>query len=213
MTIGPDLKEAISEIGVTVSIFKDNGNNTNSVISGERILYKANSQATKPFIREFFLEAQTPYDTQANAGDVLGFDATNDKYIIMNSTPVLFENEVIKNDVVLYKCNVSGEIQRVSGETRGQWNATTLKKSVTWETIRSNAYALQTEGIYGNAELPEAPIGAIPDVKHELYIPSSYGIQKLDRYQPVSGEYYRVEAVFHRRYDSVDVAVLKDDTR
>ena len=210
MTIGPDLKEAISEIGVTIDIYKTNGSSYDT-ISDEHILYKDNSQATKPFIREFFLEAETSYDTQSKSGDVIRFVSTNNKYIIMNATPVLFEDEVIKNDVVLYKCNVSGEILRLSGE--GSWNRITMKKTPVWETVRADAFALQTEGIYGNSDLPEAPLGAVPDIKHELYIPTSFGIRELDRYQPVSGEYYRVEAVFHRRFDNVDVVVLQDDTR
>jgi len=210
MSIGPDLKEAISEIGVSIDIFKTN-ETSYSIISGEHILYKANSQATKPFIREFFLEAETSYDTLSNSGDVVRFTTTNNKYLIMNSTPVLFEDEIIKNDIVLYKCNVSGEILRLSGE--GSWNRTTMRKTPVWEVIRTDAFALQTEGIYGNSDLPEAPLGAIPEIKHELYIPTSFGIQELDRYQPTSGEYYRVEAVFHRRFDKVDVVVLQDDTR
>ncbi len=211
MTIGPDLKEAITEIGVSIFLYKDNGDNTDTIISGEHVLYKANSQATKPFIREFFLEAETTYDTQSRAGDVIRFVSTGNKYMLMNATPVLFEDEVIKNDVVLYKCNVSGEILRLSGEST--WDRTTMRKNPQWQQIRTNAYALQTEGIYGNSDLPEAPLGAVPEIKHELYIPNSYGIKELDRYQATSGEYYRVEAVFHRRFDSVDVAVLQEDTR
>ena len=211
MTIGPDLKEAITEIGVSIDLYKDNRDGTDTTIEGEHVLYKANSQATKPFIREFFLEAETAYDTQSKAGDVIKFVPTGNKYMLMNSTPVLFEDAVIKNDVVLYKCNVSGEILRLSGESA--WNRSTMRKNPQWQQIRANAYALQTEGIYGNSDLPEAPLGAVPEVKHELYIPNSYGIKELDRYQATSGEYYRVEAVFHRRFDSVDVAVLQEDTR
>lgn len=209
MTIGPDLKEAIEEIGTAVDIFQ-NGDSS-SLVSGEYIIFKANTQATKPFIREFFLEAEISYDSESKAGDVLNFSTTGNKYIIMNSTPVLFENEVIKNDIVLYKCNVSGEILRISGES--SWNRTTMRKSPSWQSIKANAYALQTEGIYGNADLPEAPLGAIPKIRYELYIPQAYGIRELDRYQTASGEYYRVEAVFHRRFDKVDVAVLQEDTR
>jgi len=58
MTIGPDIKEAIVEVGTRFVIERDSGD-----ITGEYLNFKSNAQVTKPFIREFFLEAEFCYDT------------------------------------------------------------------------------------------------------------------------------------------------------
>ena len=63
-------------------------------------------------------------------------------------------------------------------------------------------------------DLLDDPSSAILEIDRQaLYIPSSAGIQVLDRYQPASGEYYRVEAVKSRRYPAVDLVIVGEDTR
>ena len=56
-------------------------------------------------------------------------------------------------------------------------------------------------------------LGTIGIEKHEMYIPSIYYVQELDRFSPASGEYYRVESIKQRRFKGVDVVVLSEDTR
>jgi len=112
MTIGPDIKEAIQEVGATFHVLRDGGN-----LSGEWLDISPNAQVTKPFIREYFQEAAFYYDTLAIPGDVIVLDETSDPFVIMNLTPTLFENTTIENAGVLYKCNKSGELWRPSGET------------------------------------------------------------------------------------------------
>ena len=51
------------------------------------------------------------------------------------------------------------------------------------------------------------------DKLHEMYVPSSLGVQALDRIRISSSEYYRVETVKPRRYSAVDVIELGVDTR
>lgn len=206
MTIGPDLKETFQEVGVAYTILRDAGN-----ISGEYSPVKLNRQATKPFIREFFLESSSSYDTASIAGDVIRFNATDNHYMIMNKTATIFENEVINHECVLYKCNVvSGEIQRASGEV---WSTQTYHKVPSWPTVKTLCKALQTESLFGYSLETDQELGLLGLREDELYIPSSYGIQINDRWQPASGEYYMVAAVRPRRFQSVDVAIIKEDTR
>ena len=45
MTIGPDIAEAIDEVGTSFIIVRDSGN-----VTGEYLYFKPNAQVTKPFI-------------------------------------------------------------------------------------------------------------------------------------------------------------------
>ena len=101
MTIGPDIEEVLDEVGTKYTILRDSGN-----ITGEYTYTKTNSQATKPFIREFFLEGTMQYDTYVGSGDIIEFTTTGKRYLVSHITPTLFENTVIRYEVVLYLANV-----------------------------------------------------------------------------------------------------------
>ena len=206
MTIGPDIKEVLAEVGTAFSIVRESG-----TVAGGYLDITPNTQVTKPFIREFFLEVMLSYDTGVQTGEVVELDVPGTKHMLANKTADMFENEVIKYDGVLYQCNVSGELLRPSGEV-DSWDEN-YKRADHWTTVKDPCYALLTTPIHGGELETDEPIGLLDMKRQEMYIQSSIGIQKLDRYQPVSGEYYRVEAVKKRRYPGIDVVLLGEDTR
>jgi len=200
--IGNDIKAAYIEVGTSYDVLRD------SVVgSGEYLLYELNAQVTKPFIREYFLDASLPYDTSGEAGDVLRF-RDGSCFLLMNKTPFEVENIAVEYSAVLYKANVSGELLRPSGEV---WNSQ-YQKVPAYEQIKTNCYALLTESLF-RYELSEQDFGNLLVLKDELYIPKRYGIQINDRYSPVSGEYYKVSTVKTRGFPGVDIAILEEDTR
>jgi len=204
--LGCDIKELYEDIGVAFTMIIGG----NVEIPGGYMQYNLNRQVTKPFIREFFLEAFLPYDTTVAAGEVLRFDVTSDTYMVMNKTPQTFENEIIQYHAVLYKCNVSGELQRVSGET---WDAN-YQMNPAWLPVRTNAYGLMTEALYGHDLETDEELGQLGLENHELYLPKEVGMRLLDRYIPYSGEFpYKIETLKTRRFPSVYVAELAKDTR
>lgn len=205
MTIGPEIKEVLQEVGATYTILREGGN-----ITGEKTYYKTNSQVTKPFIREFFLEAWFQYDTQAVGGDYIQFDTTGDIFIVMNSTPYLFENTAIRYDVVLYKCNLLIDILRPF-EAEG-WDAN-YQKPTTWQHIGTQKPALITTPLYGHDLATDEELGYLGLEVHEMYAPVNLGIITLDRIRLTSTEYYRVETIKPRRYKDVNVFELGEDTR
>ncbi|TRO55554.1 hypothetical protein E2P64_06865 [Candidatus Bathyarchaeota archaeon] len=204
MTIGPDIKEAIVEVGTKYTILRDSGN-----ITGEYLDYETNAQVTKPFIREFFLESTLCYDSRVVPGDVIQFVTTSEKYIVMNHTPEMFENSIITYATVLYKANVTFDIFRPS-EVR---DSHTYHVSTIWSLIGSSKAGLLTSPLYGIDLDTDEQLGLIGLQLHELYVPSSYGIKVLDRLRLSNGEYYRVEALKKRRYQDVDVVEVGQDTR
>lgn len=205
MAIGADIKEVFEDVGTAYTILRTSGN-----ISGEYLDFSVNRQVTKPFIRAFFLEASIAYDTVSIAGDILQFDTTNDKYILMNKTPELFENAIVTNECILYKCNVSGELSRPTTSDR---SAQTYLKTDVFNSVKSDCNALMTEQLFGHDLDTDEELGMIGIQKHELYLPSSIGAEVLDRYEGSSGEYFMVTSIKKRRFDAVSVCNMEEDTR
>lgn len=208
MSIGPDISEVLEEVGIAIIIEDVDGNQT----TGEYTYAKSNSQVTKPFIREFFIEGWLVYNTSASAGDYLIFSVSNNKYIVMNKSPQIFENEIIKNDVVLYKTNEVVDIFRPSQEESDR-SSQTYHLETSWTKVKDDIDVLITTSLFGHDLNDDLALGQISIEKHEMYIPSEVGIQPLDRVRVSSQEYYLVESVKPRRYENVDVIALVEDTR
>jgi hypothetical protein len=203
--IGLDIKDMLEDVGTPFDIIRDTGN-----ISDGYLLYKTNAQVTKPFIREFFLETIMSHDTPAVGGDVLAFDDDSGRaFIVMNKTPENIEGECYLNNGVLYKCNVSGELLRPSGEATNE----NYRARTTWDSIRTECYGLLTPKLFGTDVDNDAPIGRLNLEALNLYTPAKFGVSINDRYSHVSGEYYRVDEIERRSFDGVDVCHLSVDTR
>ncbi len=210
MSFGPDIKETLQEIGTSFTILREAGN-----VTGEYLYYKTNRQVTKPFVREYFLEAIFQHDSVAVSGDVIAFNSDTRKFLVAVMTPRNFESEAFDNQCTILKCNVSGELQRyvVSGETiDDQWNDD-YEQNFEWSTIKSNCHGLLTEELFGNFVDQESPAGQMLNKSMILYVPSNVGIQTLDRYVSISGEAWKVEDVERYVYEGVDIAHVEIDER
>jgi hypothetical protein len=205
MAIGSDIKEVLREVGNTITIKRDSGD-----ITGEYTMYKPNAQVTKPFIREFFLEGWLSYDTQAVVGDIVEFPTTGDRYIVMNSSPVMLENIVWRYDAVFYKTNEVADILRPS---EGNWPTATYHRSTDWTYVKRQVDLLITTPLYGAELESDQQLGQIGLEIHEMYVPTSIGVEALDRIRISSNIYYQVETVKPRRYNGVDVVELGEDSR
>ncbi len=207
MSIGFDIADVFTEIGTQFNIKQASGETD---VAGGYLDFEMNRQVTKPFIREVFLECFFAYDTLVNAGDVIEFqDGTDRRFMVMNKTQENFENESILYEGVLYKCNVSGELLRASGEVFDS----NYVQTTNWDPIRTEAYACLSDRLFGTSLEQDEDIGQFNIESQLLYLPHSYGIQPLDRYSPRSGEYYKIETIATRRFDNVDVCYLVEDTR
>lgn len=207
MSIGPDIKEVLVEIGSPFTILRA------TTISGEYLRHKPNKQVTKPFILEFFLETELSYDTQVVPGDVVSVPSLNSKYLVMHKQGLDLEGQIYKYDSILYKANVSGEILREVLSTDDDTEFTqTYHRETVWNSVKTPAYGLLTESFFGN-ELDQQDFAQLNIAKNELYLPSNYGIRIMDRYSPASGEYFKVTAVKKRVYSNIDVVNVEEDTR
>jgi len=201
MTLGVDIKEVLADVGMSITILRDAGN-----ITGEYIYGKINKQVTKPFIREFFMEAWLASDSQAVGGDVVQL-SDGRIFIVMNKTPSMFEDAIYRYDSVLYKCNTVAILQRPT-ETRVNYTITT-----TFPAIQETVNALITESLYGNELDTDEELALLGISSEDCYVSSSVGVERQDRFWISDSEYYQVEVVRTRRFDGVDLIVLGEDTR
>lgn len=205
MTVGPDIKEVLQDVGVKIKI-----HTISRFYTGEYIKYQPNSQVTKPFIREFFLDGSAAYDTNMEAGHVVEVLETGVKYLVMNKTPRMLENAVYQYDIVLYKCNVTIDIERPIEIRSSQ----TYKTRTSWQKVYAGKPALLTTPLFGVTMETDNEVGLLRIDKGELYVPSSYGVQRLDRIRLTgTREYYRVEAIQGRRFENIDLVDVGEDVR
>ena len=204
MSFGPDIEETIQEIGTKYIILREAGD-----VTGEWLYYKTNRQVTKPFVREYFLEATFQHNSVAESGDIIEFTSDTRRFLIAVMTPRNFENEAFDQQCTILKCNVSGELLRFSGE---DWNAD-YQRDFVWESIKSPCYGLLTEELFGNVMEQDSPAGQMLKKGMLFLVPSHVGIQPLDRYVPTSGEAFKVEEVERRVYAGVDIAHSELDER
>jgi len=205
MSIGPDIKEVLAEVGSAITIIRDGGN-----ITGEYTMYASNAQVTKPFIREFFLEGVLSYDTAAVIGDVIEFNTSGDKFLLINKSPAILENETYKYDSVFYKTNIVADILRPTSSTRP---VQTYHSATVWEYVKRQVNILITTPLYGHELDIDEPIGQMSLEVHEMYIPTSVGIRVQDQVRVSHQEFYKVDSIKPRRYDGIDVVELSEDTR
>jgi len=208
MRLGSDIKEVYSELGTAVSIIS-----RSPVIRGERIIYKLNSQATKPFIREHHLDSTAPFDTLITTDDIIRFDETGDCYLVMNKTPDMFEDSVVEYSMVLYKCNLplSAHILRpieyrdpVSYEMISGWEV----------VVDSPLYGLISDRVFGSMiDQEETGAGQFPIWRIDLFLPKRYDVKPLDRIVLSATEYYKIETMEKYNYPGVSVMLLTEDTR
>ena len=206
MSIGPDIKDVLREVGVSYTILRDSGN-----ITGEYTFTKSNAQVTKPFIREFFLEGFVSYDTAIQVGDIVQMNTSGKKYMIMNKTPELLEDTVYRYMIVMYLCNVVADILRptdIEATANNRWQS-----GIEWNYVASQINCLITTPLYGHELSVDDQIGALGIEVFEMYASTSIGIQALDRVYISATEYYQVETVKSRRFEAVDVFELGEDTR
>ena len=205
MSIQFDIEDVLGEVGLEFSIERMG---LATEFNSEFLTYTPNTQVTKPFVREHFLETTFKSNTNVLSGDILTFSVGGASYLVMNNTPDYFENEIIRYLAVLYKVNVSVDILRPQNTTVG------YDTIFDFSTLYSEQKALMYAPLFGNVGRIDDEAGEYGLDKQELYMPLGYGIKEIDRIQ-ISGtsEYYQVNSVILRRFPNIIIASLKEDTR
>lgn len=206
--LGIDIKEVYTELAAEFSIV-----NRSPVITGERILFEVNAQATKPFVREHQLDCTIPYDSYIEVGDVVCMNKTDRYYMVMNKTPEMFEDEVVEWDVVLFYCNLPAATHIVRPvEIRDK---TTYNMVSGWQVVTdAPVYGLLTDRVTGSEiEQQNVAAGQFQIWSISLLIPKFYDLKPLDRIVLSDTEYYKIETIESYYYPGVSQVKIVEDTR
>ncbi|RLF28756.1 MAG: hypothetical protein DRN14_03620 [Thermoplasmata archaeon] len=205
MSIQYDIADVLEEVGLSFTI-EHMGVPVPDVV--EYLTYTPNTQVTKPFVREHFLEVAFRSDTSVLSGDIITFVVSGDSYLVMNNTPDFFENEIIRYLAVLYKTNVLIDILRPQHTTVG------YNTQFDFVVVVSAQKALIYAPLFGNIGRVDPDAGSYALDKEELYTPIAYDLREVDRVRITgTSEFYQVNTVILRRFPAVAVSGLREDTR
>jgi hypothetical protein len=206
MSLGEDVKAAYVDTGTGYVVIHSGETNT----SAEFCSYDVPEQVVRPFPREFLLEASLPFDTIANEGDIIKFNDGR-YFLILSKIGVQFADAIYEYQTQFVKCNVTEGI--ILRSTTEDWDDQYHKVPV-WDIVHKDVISTLTESLTGNILDDKEEAALLTTKSLDLYISDhNYDIQVMDRFQPVSGESYRVDNIRKRVFPNVILAQLTEDTR
>lgn len=206
-SIGTDIKEVYQELGANFTII-----NRTPVVTGEKILYDMNTQATKPFIREHFIDCTFPYDTSVEVGDIIVMPSTQRYYMVMNKTPELFEDAMVEWAGILYLCNLPTTARIVRPlEIRDSQSYDMVSSWVS--VVDSPIYGILSDRVFGSSVDPGIIEGQSLIWRIDCFLPKWYNVQPLDRIIISPTEYYKIETIQSYYYPGSNINLLCEDTR
>lgn len=203
MSIGPDIKDVLQELGTDIVITKLNG----STVSGEKIDYEHYYEGSDYFRRQFCFAADFQYDSQATVGDLISFD--DKTFLLLNSRKEMFENSAVDYQNFLVECNCIGRVSKRT-ETR---NETSYDKEITYTTLHDNIYFafFENEPDFNDEKGME-----FVDNQLTMYCQNHSDIKIGNRVYPnVSDltEYYKIISIQKYKFNDCLVCKLDEDAR
>lgn len=173
---------------------------------GSYALLAGSVQLTKPFQIETFQEVKFQTDSGIAAGDLVRRNRDNQYYLCtsVNKEGIFNVSEYLQG--VLYKCNISGEVQRFR-----------LTRTYNTEAPSMNWYSPSSGIIWGilntfNQMNHDSEIGDITTAKVNLWLQSSVDVQPKDRFVS-SGEKWIINTVDAHSFPGVKFIEVDVDTR
>jgi len=205
LSIGPDIKDVLDELGTTFVIHATDGSTT----PGGKLDYDTYPEHSSEFIRQFFYTVTLSFTTIVAKGDIISFNGTY--FLVTNLTPALFEDGIVDYTAVLFRCNIlNGTIQRFDANPAFSADYT---REPNWSDIYTGIHALLTEDRFGPRLEEFQDVLEVPIEKELLYISGEYDIKIGDRWRISATEYYKIEQISTRRLDNVNIMQLSSDTR
>ena len=203
MSIGPEIKEVLGELGTSFTIHYTDG----STATGEKLDFEFYPDNSSEFIRQNFYSATLAYDTAVVVGNVLSF--AGDYFLATNVIASLFEDAIVEYSVPLYKCNITGGvIERFS-----ELYDTNYVLQPNWADVYTNIFALNYETRFGEAIKDFNDVIELPLDSNLLFISSAYDIKVGDRFRIDASTKWKIERIATRRIQGLNILYLASDTR
>jgi hypothetical protein len=203
MSIGPDIKEVLQELGSPLTIYKVDG----TTITGEYLDYESYYDSSTEFRRQFCYSGDFQYDSAVAEGDIISFDSKF--FLMLTIRKEMFENSTVDYQNFFVECNSIGRLSK-QVKTR---DPASYSEDIVWTASHDSIHALHFE----NSPSFEEETG-MDFVNNQLtvYIQNYTDVIIGDRWYPDVTDltvYYRIAAVLQNTYRNIHVCKLEDDSR
>lgn len=203
MGIGPDIYDVLVELGTPVEIIKHDSSNPVT----EYIDYEYSSQASSPFITQYVLFATFSYNTAMAPGDLIKFLDNGQYLLVTGKSTSRFEQEVVVYESLLYKCNITIDVQK-----RTKIRNSDYELVPSWTNVVTNEPVLLTGMVEDHRAQKEESYDIMVSSMN-LHISGDVEIGKGYRIVTDSGEKYEVNAFELRRFDNMSICRVSEDIR
>lgn len=206
--IGQDIAEVIGELGMSIEILE----REDGIVLKEKIDYESNTQLTKPFTAEHYLQASFTYKSQVLPGDLIRFVNANLYYRVMNVFDESFEDSVIYKQCIIYKCNAFVTVWRPD-EYRDK---VSYDQKQIWKLrYGPDIRCLLTDKLYGSRLDTETQDIIQMDLRGRvLYFPAKWEVMVKDRVTFTHEKVpYMVTNIENNTFPGMSVVYLEEDTR
>lgn len=204
MSIANDIKEVLQEVGTALTIHRSNGD-TVSDIFVDPTAYPDQSTL---FIRMFLRSGSLSADTPVRNGDMVEFGGTY--FLVTNLVPTHFENDIVENIAVFYRCNQTVEVFKHVDNPGYDANYEKLSE---WTSLGADVPAcivekqlIQTPDVENEAYLSDS-------ITNIVYLSSVYEVARGDRVSVSNGRNYMIETVSRYELDGIFVCGVTEDHR
>ena len=207
MSIGPDIKEVLDELGTSLTIYKWPGPTT--II--EKVDHEFYTLHSSEFLRQFFSGVSLYYNTQVVAGDLVS--AMGFWFIIATLQPSYFDDSVVDQTAAFYKCNCKGKLSRYSADGTRNADYELIRG---WADITTSIYALQYENKFDRKQMVEEDLLAITIDGNLLFLPGYVVPKEGDRWYPDETNlnvFFRITQIDTKRLDNTPICILDTDER
>ncbi len=204
MAIADDVAEVMQELGTALTIHNSDGTTT----TGEFVDFETYPDHSTLFTRMYIYSGTMASTSVIEKGNVVSFG--NLFFIVTNKIGSYFENALIENTVIFYRCNVIGNFKRYNDNPRYDDN---YEREAEWELITSDVHGCLVEKKLTTELEDHLDVASISNETNVLYVSAANQIKIGDRWELTADERYRIDSVSKFEIDNVLVCQVSKDDR
>jgi hypothetical protein len=203
VAISDDIREVLEEVGTAITI----NSNSETPTTGWYVDFESYPDQSTLFVRMFLKMGSLAATCPAINGDIVAFGGTT--YLITNHVPTMFENAVVENIVIFYRCNVLGTIENHSDTPAYDAN---YERTSEWVTVGTDIPICMVEKqLLPNPEISE-DLYRTSSITNIVYLSDQYPVLRGDRIT-VNGNPFLIETVGVYELDGILVCGVTEDHR
>lgn len=203
MTIAEDVAEVMDELGTVLTI-----HNSDGTITEEHVDFESFPDHSTLFTRMFIYSGTMASTSAIVMGDIVSFGTLF--FIVTNKIGSNFENDLIENTVIFYRCNVIGSFKRYNDNPGYDAD---YERKPDWDVIKSDVRACLVEKKLTTELEDHLDVSAVSNETNVLYVSAVNEIKVGDRWELTAEERFRIDSISRYEIDNVFVCQISRDNR